>query len=102
MINCFTQLFTLGHAYSVETYYQRELVGGLYGIKINNFYSAESMFHTKTDGSKVALCALFNQLKNKNIAWIDIQMITPISKSLGAIDISRSDFLKRVESSIYL
>jgi leucyl/phenylalanyl-tRNA--protein transferase len=99
MRRCFIELFTLGYAYSVETYYHEELIGGLYGIKINNFYSAESMFYTKSNGSKIALCALFEKLKNKNIKWIDIQMITPITKSFGAVEISRSEFIKRVKSS---
>jgi len=100
MIDCFTTLFNLGNAYSVEAFIQGNLVGGVYGIKINNFYSAESMFHKESDASKVCLVHLFNKLRSENIGWIDIQMVTNISKSLGAIEIPRNEFIVRLKQSL--
>jgi leucyl/phenylalanyl-tRNA--protein transferase len=93
LLSGYQELFQVGKAYSIESWYQGELVGGLYGVNIGNFYSAESMFFLKDNASKVCLVYLLNELIQQSVQWIDIQMVTPLSASFGGIEISRTDFL---------
>lgn len=100
IINSYINLHKNGFAYSIETYLDNVLVGGVYGVCINRFYSGESMFHTADNASKVALIALLYQLKQKDIGWLDTQMVTPVVESLGGIEIPRETYLKMLEISI--
>lgn len=100
IINSYINLHKNGFAYSVETYLDNVLVGGVYGVCINRFYSGESMFHTADNASKVALVALLYQLKQKDIGWLDTQMVTPVVESLGGIEIPRETYIKMLEISI--
>ena len=100
IINSYINLHKKGFAYSVETYLDNELVGGVYGVCINRFYSGESMFHKADNASKVALIALLYQLKQKDIGWLDTQMVTPVVESLGGVDIPRETYLKMLAHSI--
>lgn len=83
----YIKLHKKGYAYSVETYYQNNLVGGLYGIALGKVFFGESMFHTKSDASKVALYYLVNLLKQNNFKLIDVQQKTNLLSSLGATEI---------------
>ena len=100
IIDAYLNLHNNGFAYSVETYLNEELVGGVYGVCINNFYSGESMFHKADNASKVALVALMYKLNDLGIKWLDTQMVTPIVESLGGREIPREDFLKLLELSL--
>lgn len=100
IINSYINLHKQGFAYSVETYLDNVLVGGVYGVCINRFYSGESMFHTADNASKVALIALLYQLKQKDIGWLDTQMVTPVVESLGGVEIDREIYLKMLAISI--
>lgn len=100
IINSYINLHKNGFAYSVETYLDNELVGGVYGVCINRFYSGESMFHKADNASKVALIALLYQLKQKDIGWLDTQMVTPVVESLGGVEIPRETYLKMLAISI--
>ena len=100
IINGYINLHRNGFAYSVETYQEETLVGGVYGVCINRFYSGESMFHKADNASKVALIALLYQLKQKDIGWLDTQMVTPVVESLGGLEIPRATYLKMLENSI--
>ena len=100
IINGYINLHKNGFAYSVETYLEDALVGGVYGVCINRFYSGESMFHKTDNASKVALIALLYQLKQKDIEWLDTQMVTPVVESLGGLEIPRETYLKMLENSI--
>ena len=82
-----------GFAYSVETYEEDKLVGGLYGVNFNSYVSGESMFHERTNASKFALYQLLMNLKEKNIPFLDTQMVTPIVESFGGKFIPRSQFI---------
>jgi leucyl/phenylalanyl-tRNA--protein transferase len=93
IIEGYTQLFHQGFAYCVGTYDGEELVGGLYGVRINNYVSGESMFFKKSGASKLALDYLLTKLETENIPWIDTQMVTPLLKSFGAQEVPRSHFL---------
>jgi len=100
MIEAYTRLHDLGHAHSVETWQDGELAGGLYGIAIGAFFAAESMFYWKTDASKVALAALVDRLKARKYELLDTQMVTPHTISMGARDISRGAYLRRLKIAI--
>ncbi|MBY0413000.1 MAG: leucyl/phenylalanyl-tRNA--protein transferase [Bdellovibrionales bacterium] len=100
IIDSYIELHKKGFAYSTETYLNDTLVGGVYGVCINRFYSGESMFHTEDNASKVALIALLYQLKQQEIGWIDTQMITPVVESLGGIAIDRDTYLKMLNVSL--
>jgi leucyl/phenylalanyl-tRNA--protein transferase len=94
IINAYIELQREGHAYSIETYLEDKLVGGVYGVCINRFYSGESMFHTEDNASKVALVSLMYLLKQRDILWLDTQMVTPVVESLGGQEIPRESFLE--------
>ena len=97
MIEAYIELYRLGFAHSFESYFEGELVGGLYGISIGNAFFGESMFFTKTDASKVAFYHLVQFAKKNNFAFIDAQQSTGHLQSLGAEEISRSEFLERLQ-----
>ncbi|QDK41255.1 leucyl/phenylalanyl-tRNA--protein transferase [Bacteriovorax stolpii] len=101
IINAYINLFKNGFAYSVETYLDERLVGGIYGVCINKFYSGESMFHIEDNASKVALISLLYQLHQQGIGWIDTQMVTPVVESLGGVSIPRETYLKMLHKSLY-
>ncbi len=86
------RLHALGHAHSIETWHQGELVGGLYGISLGRAFFGESMFSRATDASKVALAHLVARLKVGGFELLDCQFQTPHLKSLGAVEISRDDY----------
>lgn len=88
----FKQLHRLGNAHSIETWYDGELVGGLYGIALGRVFFGESMFHKRTDASKVAFVALVEWLSRWNYRLIDCQVHTAHLESLGAQLIGRDEF----------
>jgi leucyl/phenylalanyl-tRNA--protein transferase len=100
IVTAYIELYRAGFAYSVETFLDDRLVGGLYGVCINNFFSGESMFHTEDNASKVALVSLMYTLHQREIDWIDTQMVTPVVKALGGIEVEREIYLKMLSKSL--
>ena len=100
MIAAYKELHRIGFAHSVETYYDNELVGGLYGVSIGSIFCGESMFHTKTDASKVALFNLCDFLIRNNFNLIDVQQDTPHFRRMGAHTMPRKDFLKLLKDYV--
>lgn len=96
MINAYRQMHTLGHAHSVEVWQVDRLVGGTYGIAIGGLFAAESMFHTERDASKVALVHLVSHLNARGFQLLDVQQWTDHTGCMGAIEISREDYLRRL------
>ena len=92
-IEAYTRLHRLGWAHSCEVYEQGELVGGTYGVRIGRFFAGESMFHRRTDASKVALWALTATMRAAGMSLFDVQWTTPHLASLGAVDVPRIDYL---------
>lgn len=88
----YVQLHQQGIAHSYEVWMEGELVGGLYGIAIGQIFFGESMFHKKTDASKIAFCSLINQLSEWGYQLIDCQVHTDHLCSLGAEEIDRQNF----------
>jgi leucyl/phenylalanyl-tRNA---protein transferase len=100
MEDAYIHLHELGYAHSVETWFAEQLVGGLYGVSLGKAFFGESMFHLKTDASKVALATLVQQLKTWEFDFIDAQMTTEHLTSLGATEIPRREFLKRLKTAL--
>ncbi|WP_340114535.1 leucyl/phenylalanyl-tRNA--protein transferase [Maribellus mangrovi] len=100
MIEGYVKLHELGYAHSFESYFEGELVGGLYGISLGNCFFGESMFFTKTDASKVAFYHLVQFALKNNFAFIDAQQPTEHLASLGAKPIPRKDFLEMLEKAL--
>ena len=94
IISAYSELHKLGIAHSFESYLDGELVGGIYGVRVNKFFAAESSFYRKANASKVAMVALYEYLKREGIPWFDCQVLTPFSESFGAKEISRDEFLR--------
>jgi leucyl/phenylalanyl-tRNA--protein transferase len=100
MIRAYTKLHELGHAHSVEAWEGDTLVGGLYGVDAGGAFSGESMFYLRPYASRLALLHLIEHLKSRGLEWIDVQMITPHIKVLGAKEISRDEFLKKLSAAL--
>lgn len=93
-IAAYTNLHKLGYAYSIETYLNDELVGGLYGVLIDDIFCGESMFAKVSDASKVAFYHLCKQAKENGINLIDCQVHNEHLESLGAKEIPREEYFK--------
>jgi len=102
MIDGYIRLHQAGFAHSVEIWNEDKLVGGVYGVAIRGLFAAESMFHTVTDASKVALFFLVNRLREQDFRLLDIQMVTPHTKQFGAIEISQNEYLHRLDKALAL
>lgn len=100
LIVAYTNLHKSGNAHSLECWVGDQLVGGIYGVSIGGYFSAESMFHRVDNASKVALVKLMERLKHRGYELVDIQMLTPITEKMGGTEIPRSEFLKRLKSAI--
>lgn len=100
-ITAYTELHRLGWANSIETWRGDELVGGLYGVRIGGFFAGESMFHSVTDASKVAVIATVEWLRATGGTLFDVQWRTDHLATLGAIAISRVEYLWRLHGAIF-
>jgi leucyl/phenylalanyl-tRNA--protein transferase len=98
-ITAYSRLHQMGYAHSVEVWLDDELVGGVYGVRISRFFAGESMFHTATDASKVALWALVQALHQADVELFDVQWSTPHLASLGVVDVPRTDYLHRLAAA---
>ncbi len=94
------ELFTLGIAHTVEVWEGGELVGGLYGLAIGGAFFGESMFHRKTNASKIAMAHLVERLNAGGFVLLDTQFLTPHLASLGGIEIPREDYEERLADAL--
>lgn len=101
-IEAYTRLHDLGHAHSVECWNEGRLVGGVYGVTTGGLFAGESMFHHVSDASKVALVHLVERLRERRFALFDIQMVTPVTRQLGAVEIARESYLRRLAAAVEL
>lgn len=93
-------LHELGYAHSVEAWQDGRLAGGLYGVALGGAFFGESMFHTVTDASKVALHALVERLRARGFSLLDTQWTTPHLAGFGAVEISRKSYLDRLAACV--
>jgi len=101
-VEVYGALHRAGKAHSVEAWRDRRLVGGVYGLALGGAFMAESMFHRETDASKVALAALVGRLSERGFTVLDVQYMTPHLESLGAVEITRREYERRLERALAL
>jgi leucyl/phenylalanyl-tRNA--protein transferase len=102
MQNAYAGLHELGIAHSVEAWFSGVLVGGVFGIAIGSFFAGESMFSRRSDASKAALCHLVSHLSARGFTLLDVQWTNEHTRSLGAMDIPREEYLARLGKAIAL
>ena len=100
MREAYQELHELGFAHSVEAWEGDELVGGLYGVALGKFFFGESMFHRRTNASKVILAQLVRYLDREEFILLDCQVPNPHLASMGARDIPRDDFLELLSHGV--
>ncbi len=99
-IRVYCELHREGMAHSVEAWdTDGKLVGGLYGIDAGGVFCGESMFHLVPNASKLALLVLIDDLKERGSTWLDCQVMTPHMGVLGAREIGRREFLRRLKDT---
>ncbi|MCC6234390.1 MAG: leucyl/phenylalanyl-tRNA--protein transferase [Verrucomicrobiales bacterium] len=99
-VAAYAALHRLGHAHSVECWRGGDVVGGVYGVAVGGLFAGESMFHRADDASKVALAHLHQHLKERGFVLFDVQMVTAATAVLGAHEISRHEYLRRLEDAV--
>ena len=112
MIRGYTALHAAGHAHSVEVWAPTdrtvgdppfngwELAGGIYGVAVGGLFAGESMFHRRTDASKVALVTLVERLRERGFVLFDVQMTTGHTERMGAVNIPRAEYLARLREAV--
>lgn len=96
----YSDLHEMGHAHSFETWFNGELVGGLYGVRLGKAFFGESMFSRKTDASKAALVFLVLEMKRSGFTLLDTQFSTEHLQRLGVIEIPKEKYHKLLEEAL--
>jgi len=96
MRRAYGRLHELGWAHSLEVWDGAELVGGLYGVRVGGCFTGESMFHRRTDASKVAFVDLVDRWAQAGGELVDVQIATDHLVSLGVVEVGRRHFLERL------
>lgn len=94
------ELFRRGYVHTVEVWDGPDIVGGLYGVSIGAAFFGESMFHRKTDCSKIAMANLIFRLQAGNYRLLDTQFVTAHLKTFGGIEIPREDYELRLADAL--
>lgn len=99
---CYLALHTQGLAHSLEVYDDQGLMGGVFGVTIGAAFFGESMFSRRPDGSKIALAHLIHRLRVGGFTLFDTQFVTDHLQSLGAVEISRTDYRAELSHALLL
>lgn len=102
IIQSYLQLHRLGLAHSVEAWTDGQLAGGLYGVAIRGAFFGESMFSEVRDASKIALVHLVERMRERHYTLLDTQFITPHLARFGAKEISKEEYLNRLEEALHI
>jgi leucyl/phenylalanyl-tRNA--protein transferase len=105
IVAAYERLLELGWAHSVEAWDADGLAGGIYGVAIGGLFAAESMFHARTDASKAAFAALVERLREAGDTGrrlLDVQWLTPHLETLGAQEITRAEYRRRLADALAL
>ncbi len=100
IFDAYRALHVAGFAHSLELWEGDELVGGVYGVTLGAAFFGESMFSRRTDASKVALAYLIDRLRLGGFTLFDTQFLTPHLASLGAVEISRGEYHRRLDRAL--
>jgi leucyl/phenylalanyl-tRNA---protein transferase len=98
--DAYVRLHRRSHAHSVEAWRDGELAGGLYGVALGGLFAGESMFSRERDASKAALAGLVELVGPNGL--VDVQWLTPHLASLGATELPRAEYLRRLERALAL
>jgi len=99
IINAYEDFHRAGYAHSVECWEQDQLVGGIYGVFVAGVFSGESMFFKRSNASKICLIKLIEQLQKNGLTWMDIQMVTSVTESLGGRYVAKKEYLERLANT---
>ena len=99
MAEAYQCLHGLGWAHSVEVWEGDDLVGGIYGVRVGACFTGESMFHRRTDASKVALVDLWRRWEEAGGSMLDVQLPTEHLARMGAVEMPRDRFLALLASA---
>lgn len=94
------ELHRAGRAHSLEVWMNGELAGGVYGVTSGGAFFGESMFSLRTDASKIALAHLVDRLNRAGFELFDVQFLTPHLASLGAVEIPRDAYRRRLRAAL--
>ena len=100
IFDLYTALHAMGFAHSLEVWRGDLMIGGVYGVVLGAAFFGESMFSRQTNGSKLALAWLMHRLRAGGFTLFDTQFLTPHLASLGAVEISRSDYHRRLRQAL--
>jgi len=100
IIGSYCELHRLGQAHSVETWLGGKLAGGLYGVHIGGAFFGESMFHSHTDASKVALVALVERMRERGLSLLDTQWKTDHLAQFGTVLIPKAEYLRLLGEAV--
>jgi leucyl/phenylalanyl-tRNA--protein transferase len=98
--DCYIELWRKGYCHSIEVWDCNEIIGGIYGLALKKAFFGESMFSTKSNGSKIALAYLVSRLKFGGFILFDTQFLTSHLESLGGIEISSTNYQKLLLASL--
>ncbi len=96
------ELHAQGKAHSVEVWVDAGLAGGVYGVSLGGVFFAESMFHSVTDMSKVALAHLAGRLRGNKFALLEVQYLTPHLAQFGAFEVAHKEYMRQLDLALKL
>ncbi len=100
ILDLYTELHLSGNAHSIECWEGEELIGGLYGVSFASVFCGESMFSRRSNASKIALTYLIARLNRGGYKLLDTQFLTDHLASLGAVEISREEYHRRLDEAL--
>jgi leucyl/phenylalanyl-tRNA--protein transferase len=100
LVAAYVRLHELGFAHSVETWWDGQLAGGLYGVSLGGAFFGESMFHRRRDASKIALVYLVNRLKERGFELLDAQASTSHLRTFGCVELPASEYLQMLDKAL--
>ena len=100
IFTAYTALYDQGHAHSLEVWQDGALIGGIYGVVLGAAFFGESMFSAQVNGSKMALVYLMHRLRAGGFTLFDVQFLTDHLASLGAVELSRAAYRKRLAEAL--
>jgi len=100
IVDLYCELHKRGFAHSVETWIDRRLAGGLYGVALGGLFAGESMFSRVADSSKIALVHLVERLRSNGFVLHDTQFLTAHLRRFGAQEISRAEYQQRLQKAL--
>jgi leucyl/phenylalanyl-tRNA---protein transferase len=100
IMEAYVKLHRLGLAHSIESWYQGELVGGLYGIAMGAAFFGESMFSRRSYASRIAFDRLVSHLREKGYLLLDAQIMNPHLQRLGAVEIEHEEYMQQLGQAL--